>query len=124
MGEYDNRLNRILDLDASIRFVAVADMDGNLISYKPKAGVTTHLGLDETKKTLKHSVTAWRSRMDHYDKIGAGLYTLAVYEKLRRVTVPLKSGNLLLVTFGNDGGQQQIVDKILNEVHYHDYTKS
>jgi hypothetical protein len=124
MNSYDDRLDRVLGLDSNIRFVAVADMKGDLIAHKARPGLAIHLGLADTKKTLKHSVTAWKSRMDHYDKIGAGIYTLAVYEKVRRITVPLKSGNILLVTFGNDGGQQQIIDKVLNEVLYHDYTKA
>ncbi|MXX20679.1 MAG: hypothetical protein F4Y82_01075 [Cenarchaeum sp. SB0665_bin_23] len=124
MSNYEDRLDRVLGLDDSIRFVAVADMEGNLIAHKAKPGLATYLDISDTKMTLKHSVAAWKSRMNHYDKIGAGLYTLAVYEKLRRVTVPLKSGNLLLATFGNEGGQQQIIDKVLNEVLYHDYTKS
>jgi hypothetical protein len=46
--------------------------------------------------------------------------TLAVYEKLRRATIPLPSGNLLLVTIDNAGGQQQIMEKILNEVKIRD----
>lgn len=122
MSEYDSRLERVLNLSTSIRFVAVANMEGNLITHKIKPGVIPYLDIEETKSTIKHSVIAWKSRMTHTDKIGAGLYTLAVYEKLRRVTVPLKSGNLLLVTFDNQGGQHQIIDHILNEVLYHDYT--
>ena len=77
---------------------------------------------EETQETLHHSITAWKSREKHYPKIGEGLYTLAVYEKLRRATIPLPSGNLLLVTIDNAGGQQQIMDKIINEVKIHDYT--
>lgn len=122
MSEYDNKLDRILNLSTSIRFVAVASMEGGMLAYKTRPGITPYLNLDETKDTIKHAVAAWKSRMKHYNKIGAGLYTLAVYEKLRRVTIPLKSGNLMLVTFDNQGGQQQIVDHILNEVLYHDYT--
>lgn len=122
MSEYDNRLDRILDLSSSIRFVGVANMDGDLLAHKAKAGITLHLQLDETKETIKHAVAAWKSRMKHYNKIGQGLYTLAVYEKIRRVTIPLKSGNLMLVAFDNEGGQHQIIDHLLNEVLYHDYT--
>ena len=124
MSDYDDRLDRILNIDASVRFVAVADMDGELLAHKAKVGVTPYLELEETKDTIKHSINAWKSRMKHYEKIGAGLYTLAVYEKLRRVTIPLKSGNLMLVSFGNQGGVKQIIDRILNEVLYHDYTKA
>ena len=86
-----------------------------------RKGITPYLTPDETKETLKHSVNAWKARMKHYDKIGKGLYTLAVYEKLRRVTVPLKDGHLLLVTIDKKGGKQ-IIDRVLNQI-YGDYTQ-
>jgi len=122
--DYDQRLERILRIDDNVRFAAVSDMDGNPIASKSKSGVNLHLSPDDTQETLRHAAAAWKSRMKHYDKVGNGIYTLAVYEKLRRVTIPLKSGNLLLVTIDNQGGQSQIVDKILNEVLYHDYAKA
>ena len=122
--EYSQKLERILKIDENVRFVAVSDMEGNLITSRGKNDLNRYLSPEETQDTLKHAAEAWKSRMKHYDKIGNGIYTLAVYEKIRRVTVPLKSGNLLLVTIDNHGGQHQIVDKILNEVLYHDYTKA
>ncbi len=122
--DYNQRLERILKIDENIRFVAVSDMDGNQIVSRSRPGVGMYLSPSDTQETLQHAAAAWKSRMKHYDKIGNGIYTLAVYEKLRRVTIPLKSGNLLLVTIDNHGGQHQIVDKILNEVLYHDYTKA
>ena len=54
--------------------------------------------------------------------MGIGVYTLAVYEKLRRTTIPLPSGNLLLVTIDNAGGQQRIMAKLINEVKIHDHS--
>ena len=44
-----------------------------------------------------------------------------LFMRNRRATIPLPSGNLLLVTIDNSGGQQQIMEKILNEVKVHDY---
>lgn len=120
--DYEKKLQRILDLDENIRFVAISDMNGNPLATKHKENTELYLSLDESKETLKHAAVAWKSRMKHYDKIGRGLYTLAVYEKLRRVTIPLKSDHLLLVTIDNKGGQKQIIDKILNEVIIGDYT--
>jgi hypothetical protein len=42
---------------------------------------------------------------------------LAVYEKLRRITLPLDENHLLLVSFDNKGGQMDIVEKLENELH-------
>ena len=116
------QIDKILAIDDNIRFVAISDLDGNMIASKGKEGANLFLSPESTQETLRHAASAWKSRMKHYDKVGEGLYTLAVYEKLRRATIPLPSGNLLLVTIDNSGGQKQIIDKILNEVKFHDYT--
>jgi len=120
--EYENLVNRLFNLDENIRFVAVANKSGEILAKGSKPDTQLLLSPEETQETLHHSITAWKSREKHYPKIGEGLYTLAVYEKLRRATIPLPSGNLLLVTIDNAGGQQQIMDKIINEVKIHDYT--
>ena len=118
--EYESFLNRIFNLDKNIRFVAVANNSGEILAKGSKPNIPLFLSPEETQETLHHAITAWKSREKHYPKIGEGLYTLAVYEKLRRATIPLPSGNLLLVTIDNEGGQQQIMDKIINEVKIHD----
>ena len=118
--EYGNFLNRLFNLDKNIRFVAVANKSGDILAKATKSDTNLFLSPDETQETIHHAITAWKSREKHYPKIGDGLYTLAVYEKLRRATIPLPSGNLLLVTIDNAGGQQQIMDKIINEVKIHD----
>ena len=119
--EYGSFVNRLFNLDENIRFVAVANKSGEILAKGSKPNTPLFLSPEETQETLHHAITAWKSREKHYSKIGEGLYTLAVYKKLRRATIPLPSGNLLLVTIDNAGGQQQIMDKIINEVKIHDY---
>ena len=120
----NEKLERIMAIDDNIRFVAISDMDGNPIISKSRQGSDLYLSPEDTQDTLRHAASAWKSRMKYYDKIGEGLYTLAVYEKLRRATIPMPDGNILLVTIDNAGGQKQILDKILNEARYHDPTKA
>ena len=120
----ENQMDRILGLDDNIRFVAISDLDGNLIASKGREGANLFLSPESTKDTLRHAATAWKSRMKHVDEIGRGLYTIAVYEKLRRITMPLDENRILLVTIDNAGGQKQILDALLNEVIYKDPTYS
>ena len=120
----ENQMDRILALDHNIRFVAISDLDGNLLASKSREGANLFLSPESTKDTLRHAATAWKSRMKHFDEIGRGLYTLAVYEKLRRVTMPLDENRILLVTIDNAGGQKQILDALLNEIIYKDPTYS
>ncbi len=119
---YADLLQRLMKLDENIRFAAVTNMDGKILSSDSKPNSELYLSPEDTEETIQHAVSAWKSRKKYYDKIGKGLYTLAVYQKLRRATIPLPSGNMLLVTIDNSGGQKQIMDKILNEVNVHDYT--
>jgi len=118
----ENQIDKILAIDENIRFVAISDLDGNLITSKSRPGANLFLSPESTKDTLHHAATAWKSRMKHFDEIGRGLYTIAVYEKLRRITMPLSNDRILLVTIDNAGGQMQILDALLNEVVYQDPT--
>ncbi len=99
--EYENLVNRLFNLDENIRFVAVANKSGEILAKGSKPDTQLFLSPEETQETLHHAITAWKSREKHYPKFGERLYTLAVYEKLRRATIPLPSGNLLLVTIDN-----------------------
>jgi len=117
-------MDRILGIDENIRFVAISDLDGNLLASKRREGANLFLSPESTQDTLRHAASAWKSRMKHFDEIGRGLYTIAVYEKLRRVTMPLAENRILLVTIDNAGGQKQILDSLLNEVIYKDPTFS
>jgi hypothetical protein len=121
-SDNEKQLDRILAIDDNIRFAAISDLEGNALATKSRPGSNLYLSSEDTQDTLKHAASAWKSRMKHYDKVGKGLYTLAVYEKLRRATIPLPDGNILLVTIDNEGGQKQILDQVLNEVIYHDPT--
>lgn len=120
--DYENLLQRLMNLDENIRYAAIANMNGEILASNSKQNTDLYLSPEDTNETIQHAISAWKSREKHYGKIGNGLYTLAVYEKLRRATVPLPSGNMLLVTIDNSGGQKQIMDHILNEVKVHDYT--
>lgn len=122
--DYETLTKKIIEMDENIRYAAVSNMEGELLASTSQENTDLLLSPEDTKETLRHAVSAWKSRMKHYGKIGEGLYTLAVYEKLRRATIPLPSGNLLLVTIDNSGGQKQIIDRILNVVKFHDYTVS
>lgn len=120
----ESQIDRILAIDDNVRFVAISDLDGNLVASKSKEGADLFLSPESTQDTLRHAASAWKSRIKHFDEIGRGLYTLAVYEKLRRVTMPLPGDKILLVTIDNAGGQKQILDALLNEVIYKDPTFS
>ena len=119
---FEKLLEQIMDTDKHIRYTTVCDMEGNEVQTRIRDGVTPLLNEDETKETLSYAVNAWKSRNKFAPKIGKGKYVLAVYENLRRLTLPLGSNHMLLVTWGTDGGQADIIERIQNMLSG-DYTR-
>ena len=115
-------LQRIMDSDENIRHCLAADEDGNIISVNHREGVTNHLSEAETAASLKRAAEAWKGRKQLASKIGKGLYAVAAFEKITRITFPLGENHLLFVSLGSEqmrqdlheGGQQQIVQHVLN----------
>ncbi len=115
-------LERIMDSDPNIRHSIVADIDSNIEAVNHREGVTNHLSEAETATSLKRAATAWKARKELSSKIGKGLYAVAAFEKITRVTFPLGEKHLLFVSVGaekvktelNLGGQTQIIEQVMN----------
>jgi len=87
-------------------------MDGKIISSAKNENVTNLLSQEETQKTLQRAVSSWKSRDDLFDKTGKGEYVLAVYQKLKRITMPIDDKHLAYVTFNTEGGNQEVIEAI------------
>lgn len=115
-------LQRVMDSDVNIRHSIVADMDGNIITENHREGITNYLSADETAASLKRAASSWAARKQLNPKIGNGLYAVAAFEKITRITFPLGANNLLFVSMGSEkvrrdlhaGGQRDIIAHILN----------
>ncbi|MHA7647184.1 hypothetical protein [Nitrosopumilus sp. S4] len=120
--DFENLLKRIMDSDVNIRHSIITDIEGNILSTSHRDGVTNYLSPDETASSLKRAAAAWKGRRELSPKIGKGLYAVAAFEKITRMTFPLGDNNLIFVSMGSDsvrmdlhqGGQKQIVEHVLN----------
>ena len=115
-------LKRIMDSDVNIRHSIVTDNEGNILATSHREGITNYLSADETAASLKRASVAWKGRNELAPKIGRGLYAVATFEKITRMTFPLGDNNLIFVSMGSDavrtdlheGGQKQIIEHVLN----------
>jgi len=120
--DFENLLKRIMDSDVNIRHSVITDTEGNILVTSHREGITNYLTPEETASSLKRAATAWKGRKQLSPKIGKGLYAVAAFEKITRITFPLGDDNLIFVSLGSDtvrtdfsaGGQKQIVEHILN----------
>jgi hypothetical protein len=119
---FEKLLQRIMDSDVNIRHSIVTDVDGNILTVNHREGISNYLSPDETASSLKRAASAWKARKQLSPKIGNGLYAVAAFEKITRITFPLGENNLIFVSMGSDtmrmdlheGGQKQIIEHVLN----------
>ncbi len=115
-------LKRIMDSDPNIRHSIISDNEGKILAIHHRPGVTNYLSKEETEASLNRAAVAWKGRKELSPKIGRGLYAIAAFEKITRMTFPLGEDNLIFVSLSSDqvrtdihgGGQKQIVEHILN----------
>ncbi len=111
-------IDTIINNDKNIRFATICNMVGDIEVTGQSEGIEKFLTTEETKENLESAAQAWlHARKTIAKKIGKGLYTLTAYEKLKRVTVPLEDGFLLLATMGDTSEQTKTIDGILKLVH-------
>jgi len=111
-----------MDSDINIRHSIITDTEGNILATSHREGITNFLSQEETEASLKRAADAWKGRKALSPKIGNGLYAVAAFEKITRMTFPLGDQNLIFISMGSDttrtdvheGGQKQIVEHVLN----------
>ncbi|MDH5569756.1 MAG: hypothetical protein OEX98_08215 [Nitrosopumilus sp.] len=120
--DFENLLKRIMNSDPNIRHSIITDTEGSILATSHREGITNFLSQEETEASLRRAANAWKGRKALSPKIGNGLYAVAAFEKITRMTFPLGNENLIFVSMGSDsvrtdiheGGQKQIVEHVLN----------
>ena len=120
--DFNQLLQRIMDSDPNIRHTVVTDLEGNITTVNHREGVTNYLSEEETAASLKRAASAWKARKQLAPKIGNGVYAVAAFEKITRITFPLGQNNLLYVSMGTNkvrtnfdqGGQKEIIEHVIN----------
>ena len=108
-------VDKILDANEHVRFAAIFDTAGNIRASGERKGVERLLTDDDTKKWAGMAVNAWKNREQLYPKLGEGQYALVVYKNLKRITMPVGKEHLIYVTFDVDGGQEDVIEAVLNQ---------
>ena len=122
MTSFENLLKKIMNSDVNIRHSIITDIEGSIITISHRDGITNYLSPEETEASLRRAATAWKARKELSPKIGNGMYAVAAFEKITRMTFPLNDENLIFVSMGSDavrmdlheGGQKQIIEHVLN----------
>jgi len=107
-------INVLINTNPNIRFAAICDMDGKILAQHSHKGMVNLVPIEETKKHLQRAVNSWKQRFELEESAGKGLYAIAIYEKIKRITIPIGRENLLFLTIENKGGESKGIEKELD----------
>lgn len=109
-------VSMMMEANKNVRFGAVCDEDGKILwsSYRNK--INNILSLEETKTSLKRAAQTWRVRDELTNKIGKGRYAIVGYDKIKRITVPLKNNHILFLSI--EGDKPEYIGDILKIVKW------
>jgi hypothetical protein len=115
LGEQERNLcKQILQLDKTIRFVGIASIEGKLIAQEYREGLQSFLTKEESELSVMQSIIRMGTRKVLEEKVGKTIYAFALYEKVKRATMPLDDSSILMVSFDIEANHEDIIlNKIL-----------
>ncbi len=108
-------VSMILEANKYVRYACICDGDGNILWNSRRNDIQSLISLEDTKASVKRACENWQIRDKLTAKIGRGRYAIVDYEKLKRITVPMRNNHLLYVHVEGDkpeyiGDIMRIVD--------------
>ena len=108
-------VSMILEANKNVRYACICDSEGKILWNSRRNDIQSLMTLEDTKASLKRACENWKDREKLSAKIGRGRYAIVDYEKLKRITVPLRNNHLLYVHVEGDkpeyiGDIMKIVD--------------
>ena len=121
--------DKVIELDNSIRFAGFANNAGKIIAYKYRKGLDPLLKSNESELSFIDSALRMRTRKDMEPKLGRAIYSITLYEKVKRATISFDNEDYPILMISLDNSNQRsdheslILDRILPLVSHH-FTKT
>ena len=116
LDEEGKMVSMIMEANKYVRYAAICDENANILWQSHRNNVDNILTLDETKESLKRSIDTWKVRDALSEEIGHGKYAIVGYDKIKRITVPLKNNHMLFASV--EGEKPEFIGDIMKIVNY------
>jgi len=115
---YSKLCSSILGIEPQIRGVFVYHYNGELLAGGMRDGIKSYLPLDEMTKSIHNTILRWKTRESLYPFLGYGKYSITKYEKVKRITFPLKTAHAILVVgMEVEADHDLIINKIIQIIN-------
>lgn len=108
--------NAILALDDGIRFVGIATRFGKVVASIYRQGLEPLLTSQESELSVTQSIIRMGTRQTLEQKLGKTIYAFAMYEKIKRATIPMRDpdNHILMVSFEKECDHEHLIlEKII-----------
>ena len=112
MDDEGKLVSMMMEANENIRYAAICDREGKILWNSHRNNVNNILTLEETKASLKRALETWKERDELSAKIGKGRFAIVGYDKIKRITVPLKNDHMLFLSV--EGHKAENMGDILN----------
>ena len=117
LGDEYKIVDMILESNKHVRYACICDSEGKILWNSCRGVIESMMTLEDTEESLKMALENWKKRGKITEKIGRGKYSIVSYEKLKRITIPLRNNHLLYVHVEGDkpeyiGDMMKIVDYV------------
>ncbi len=116
---YDELYESILSLDPKVRFVAILNLQGKLVHKGHRREIQSYLNSLDQMTSVQHALESWHLRSQYVEQIGLTKYAMAIYEKIRRYTVPIGQTHLLYITTEPEISHEAFMQSVLKSVESH-----
>ncbi len=113
---YKELCTSILEYDPTVRYAAVWDSSCEKKAGGIREGQISHLDEENTKISVSQAITRWQTRKFFADKTGQPEWSIAKYEKMFRITIPIND-DLFLISTEPESDPVEIVNKVLELVN-------
>ena len=104
----------IFDLDGTLADTGQDITDA--LNYAMKPFAAKEYSLEETKASLKRALSTWKERDDLSAKLGKGKFAIVGYDKIKRITIPLRNNHMLFLSV--EGDKPEYIKDVLNIVKW------
>jgi len=116
MDDEGKLVSMIMEANQYVRFAAICDQEGKILWNSHRNDVKNILTFEETKQSLKRALETWKKRDELSAKIGKGKYAIVGYEKIKRITVPLRNNHMLFLSV--EGEKPEYIKDVVNIVEW------
>ena len=110
--DVENAVKKVLGLSPSVRVATICDMHGKLVFTGRRKTVKNLLSHAESKNSLRISARNMAARRKLSRKLGKCKYTLAEYDKVKRLVVHAGRNHIMFVTCSPSYDHNKIVRKV------------